>query len=63
MPHYLMPDPIYIYVFGLMSKLLTNGQGDGGLIPLQVIPNTQKMVLDAALLNPLHFQVRVVEEF
>ena len=30
-----------------MSRVFTNGPGDLGAIPGQVIPNTQKMVLDA----------------
>ena len=34
-----------------MSRVFTNGLGDWGSIPAQVIPKTQKMVLDAALLN------------
>ena len=42
-----------------MSKMLTNGSGDQGSIPSQVIPKTQKMVLDAALLNTLHCKVRI----
>ena len=35
----------------LMSRVFTNGLGDWGSIPGRVIPKTQKMVLDAALLN------------
>ena len=31
--------------------MFTNGSGDWDSIPGQVIPKTQKMVLDAALLN------------
>ena len=31
--------------------MFINGQGDRGLISGQVIPKTQKMVLDAALYN------------
>ena len=33
-----------------MSRVFTNGLGDQGSIPVQVIPKTQKMILDAALL-------------
>ena len=33
--------------------------GDLGSIPGQVIPNTQKMVLDASLLNTQHYKVRI----
>ena len=41
---------IVFYVFGslvLMSRVFTSGPGDWGSIPGRVIPNTQKMVLDA----------------
>ena len=38
-------------VVGVMSRVLVNGPGDQGSIPGQVIPKTQKIVLDAALLN------------
>ena len=33
-----------------MSRVFANGLGDQGSIPGQVIPKTQKMVLDATLL-------------
>ena len=42
-----------------MSRLFANGPGDRGPIPGQVIPKTQKMVLDTALLNTQHYQVRI----
>ena len=38
---------------------LANGPGDQGLIPGQVIPKTQKMVLDVALLNTQHYKVGI----
>ena len=38
-----------------MSRVFANGPRDWGLIPGQVIPKTQKMVLDAALLNTQHY--------
>ena len=34
-----------------MSGVFANGPGDRGSIPGRVIPKTQKMVLDAALLR------------
>ena len=37
--------------------MFVNGLGDGGSIPGQVIPKTQKMVLDATLLNTQHYKV------
>ena len=48
---------IYIYI-GLMSRVFNNRPGDQGSIPRQVIPKTQKMVLDYALLNTQHYEVR-----
>ena len=51
---------IYIYSYraiGIMARVFINGAGDQGLIPGQVIPKTQKMVLDASLLNTLHYKV------
>ncbi len=40
-----------------MSRVFTNGPGDWGPIPGQVIPKTQKMVLDASLLNTQPYKV------
>ena len=40
-----------------MSRVFTNGPGDQGSIPGQVIPKTQKMVLDPPLLNTQHYKV------
>ena len=37
-----------------MSRGFINGSGDWGSIPGQVIPKTQKMVLDTAFLNTQH---------
>ena len=42
-----------------MSWVFANGPGDCGLIPSQFLPKTQKMVLDAALLNTQHYKVRI----
>ncbi len=43
-----------------MVRVFANGPGDLGSIPGRVIPKTQKMVLDAALLNTQHYKVRVI---
>ena len=40
-----------------MSRVFTNCLGDQGSIPRRVIPKTQKMVLDATLLNTQHYKV------
>ena len=42
-----------------MSRVFANGLGERGSIPGLVIPKTQKMVLDAALLNTQHYKVRI----
>ena len=52
---------IYIYIYihwaiGLMSRVFANGLEDQGSILGRVIPKTQKMVLDAALLNTQHYK-------
>ena len=44
---------------GLMSRVFANGPGNQGSIPGWVIPNTQKMVFDTALLNTQHYKVRI----
>ena len=41
-----------------MSRVSTNGSGDRGSIPGQVIPKTQKMVLGATLLNTQYYKVK-----
>ena len=43
----------------LMGSVFANGLGDRGSIPGQVIPKTQKMVLDSALLSTQHYKVRI----
>ena len=48
-----------IIIIGLMSRVFINSQGDWSSIPDWVIPKTQKMVLDAALLNIQHYKVQL----
>ena len=48
----------YQYI-GLGVRVFANGPGDLGSIPGRVIPKTQKMVLDASLLNTQHYKVRI----
>ena len=50
---YMIPD------IGLAVRVFTNGPGDLGSIPGWVIPKTQKMVLDASLLNIQHYKVLI----
>ena len=47
------------YNIGLAVRVFANGPGDLGSIPGRVIPKTQKMVLDASLLNTQHYKVRI----
>ena len=49
---------IYIYVYANVC-IYVYGPGDWVSIPGQVIPKTQEIVLDAALLNTYHYKVRV----
>ncbi len=44
---------------GLAVRVFANSPGDLGSIPDRVIPKTQKMVLDASLLNTQHYKVRI----
>ena len=44
---------------GLGVRVFANGPGDLGSIPGRVIPKTQKMVLDASLLNTQYYKVRI----
>ena len=48
---------IYRQDIGMMVRVFANGPRDLGSIPGRVIPKTQKMVLDASLLNTLHYNV------
>ena len=55
--------PMYIETpipdIGLAVRVFANGPGDLGSIPGRVIPKTQKMVLNASLLNTQHYKVRI----
>ena len=42
-----------------MSRVFANGLGDRGSFPGRVIPKTQKMVPDAALLSTQHYKVKI----
>ena len=44
---------------GIMVRVFTIGSGDLGSIPGRVIPKTQKMVIDATLLNTQYYKVRI----
>ena len=51
---------VYIYHYraiGQKSRAFADGPGDRGSIPGWVIPKTQKMVLNATLLNTQHYKV------
>ena len=50
---------LFIPDIGIMVRVFTNGPWDRGLISGRVIPKTQKMVLDATLLNTQHYKVRI----
>ena len=43
----------------MIVRVFANGPEDLGSVPGQVMPNNQKMVLDASLLNTQHYKVRV----
>ena len=52
--YYLFRKPI-----GLVDSVFANGLGDWDSIPGWVIPKTQKMLLDAALLNTWYYKVQI----
>ena len=45
-----------------MVRVFANGLEDLGSIPGRVIPKTQKMVLDASLLNIQHYKVWIKDK-
>ena len=47
------------YWIGLVGRVFADGPWEWGSIPGRVIPKTQKMVLDASLLNTQHYKVRI----
>ena len=55
--NYLAPQVLFEPDIGLAVRVFANGPGDLGSIPGRVIPKTQKMVLDASLLNAQHYKV------
>ena len=48
----------YLYI-GIIVRVFAIGLGDLGSITGRVIPKTQKMVLDATMLNTQHYKVRI----
>ena len=50
---------ITYWAIGLMNRVFANGSGDRGSIPGSIIPKTQKMVLDANLLNTQHYKMMI----
>ena len=54
---------LYIYIYRERERerkrVFANGPGDQDSIPGRVIPKTEKMVLDAFLLNTQHYKVRI----
>ena len=50
---------IYIYIYWAICRVFANSPGDRGSIPGRVIPKTQIMVLDTAMLNTQHCKVSI----
>ena len=51
-----------IFNIGQMSRMFANDPGGWGSILGRVISKSQKMILDAALLNTQHYKVRIEGE-
>ena len=49
----------YNRLIGLVGKVFANGPGDQCIIPICIIQNTLKMVLDTALLNTQRYKVSI----
>ena len=45
-----------------MSRVFVNDPGDQSLIPHRVIPKTQRMVLEAALLSSQYYKVKIKDK-
>ena len=45
--------------FSIMVRVIANGSGDQGSIPDRVMKQTQKMVLDASILNTQYYKIRI----
>ena len=52
----------FLFIYLLISRVFANGPGDRVSISGRDIPNTQKMVLDAALLNTLIYKVNIKDK-
>ena len=50
---------IYNRPNGLAGRVFTNGLGKWATVPSQIMPESQKMVLDASLLNTQHYKIGI----
>ena len=57
--HFYKIASVLIPDIGQAVSVFANGPGDLGSIPGRVVPKTQKMVLEASLLNTQHYKVRI----
>ena len=51
-----------LWTLGQISSVFANGLEDRGSVPGRVIPKTQKMAIDAVLLNTQHYKVRIKDK-
>ena len=52
----------HMIFIGLVGRVFANGLEDRDSIPAQVIPKTEKMVLDSSLLNTQHYNNSKMEQ-
>ena len=52
-----------LHAIFMMVRVFANGLGDRGSSPGRVIPKTQKMVLDASLLNTQQYKIGIKSKF
>ena len=55
----IFPLILFYFIFLKFFSVFANDPGDRGSIPGRVIPKTQKIVLDAALLNTQYYKIRI----
>ena len=56
---YISVDNAHLDNLWFISTVFANGPGDVGSIPGRVIPKTQKIILDADLINSHYYKVRI----
>ena len=62
LPVWLLLPTLCVLYYILIRSVFANGPWDQGSVLGQVIPKTQKLVLDASLLNSQQYTVRIKDK-